>query len=999
MSTVRIQVRRGTAAQWTSVNPILAAGEMGVESDTNLFKFGNGSSTWTALAYANNSDVAIGEISQDAINTALTMGAGLSKTYNDGANTITINVDSNVVALKSYVNAQVSALANTLDTDYIPLADRGANGGVASLDSTGKIPAAQLNITETIQDVVGSTLVSGRGSTFYYSDQDNTITLTAGLRGQGSVSVTNATDNNDLIVKLNPVVAADTKFTGPLVEVGTVTATDVNATNVSISGNLTVNGTTTTVNSTNVTIDDPMIYIGDNNQSNSLDLGVVAAFNNGTYQHSGLVRDASDGKWKLFSGVIAEPTTTVDFTTYTKDSLEIGGLHADSARIGNVTNDEIQHLDGVSSAIQTQIDSKLSTTRAEAIYAPKESPYFSGTVTLPEGTVTSAMIANGTIVNADINTYAEIDQSKIANLVTNLAAKAPSASPTFTGTVVLPANTSIGNVSSTEIGYLDGVTSGIQQQLAPVQGLVNSVNTLVTDLNSAENTISSLESSVTSINTTTNSLQTQINTKASTASLTAHEADTTNIHGIADTTALATKTYADSAVSTAVSALTKSSVGLANVDNTSDANKPVSSATSTALALKASLASPTFTGTVSGITKSMVGLSNVDNTADSAKPVSTAQQTALDAKLALAGGTMTGALTLSGAPTSDLHAATKSYVDGIASGINFHKSVKIATTTNWSAVYANGTNGYGATLTASVNQSINPADGVTLAVGDRILVKSQTDAKQNGIYDITSVGGSSSKWVLTRSADSDNNPNGEVAGGDFTFVTEGSTNASIGFILSSPSGAATLGTDNIVYTQFNAAQAVTVGAGITKSGSTLSIGTGAITSDMIVDGTIVDADINASAAIAQSKISGLSTSLGLKANLADPTFTGTVTVDAAGVAFTDGTQTKEGVPSRTTIISKTTDYTLSNLSERDSLIEINAAGATTLTVPADSSTNYPVGTSLDILRVGAGALTVSPAAGVTLNYTPGNKLRAQWSSATLVKRAANTWVLLGDLTA
>ena len=109
MATVRIQVRRGTASQWTSANPTLAAGELGVESDTNLFKFGNGSTAWTSLAYANNSDVAIGEISQDAINTALTMGAGLTKTYNDGANTITITVDSSVVALKSYVDSAVSA--------------------------------------------------------------------------------------------------------------------------------------------------------------------------------------------------------------------------------------------------------------------------------------------------------------------------------------------------------------------------------------------------------------------------------------------------------------------------------------------------------------------------------------------------------------------------------------------------------------------------------------------------------------------------------------------------------------------------------------------------------------------------------------------------------------------------------------------------------------------------------------------------------------------------
>jgi hypothetical protein len=170
---------------------------------------------------------------------------------------------------------------------------------------------------------------------------------------------------------------------------------------------------------------------------------------------------------------------------------------------------------------------------------------------------------------------------------------------------------------------------------------------------------------------------------------------------------------------------------------------------------------------------------------------------------------------------------------------------------------------------------------------------------------------------------------------------------------------------------------------------------------MILDGTILDADINASAAIAQSKISGLSTSLGLKANLADPTFTGTVTVGAAGVAFTDGTQTKEGVPSRTTILSKTADYTLAALTERDNMIEFNSSSPIALSVPTDATLNFPIGTTIDLLRVGTGTVTigaVTPAT-TTINATPGFKLRAQWSSATLMKRAANTWVLLGDLMA
>ena len=94
-------------------------------------------------------------------------------------------------------------------------------------------------------------------------------------------------------------------------------------------------------------------------------------------------------------------------------------------------------------------------------------------------------------------------------------------------------------------------------------------------------------------------------------------------------------------------------VGLGNVDNTTDAAKPVSTATQTALdlklasataattyetitnvALKAPIASPTFTGTVSGVTATMVGLGSVDNTSDAAKPISTATQTALDARIA-----------------------------------------------------------------------------------------------------------------------------------------------------------------------------------------------------------------------------------------------------------------------------------------------------------------------------------------------------------------------------
>ena len=91
MSTVRIQVRRGTSSDWSTANPTLAAGEIGFETNTKKVKVGDGSTAWNSLGYISSDSAAIGEIAMDAIYAALTPGSGISKSYNDGADTITIN--------------------------------------------------------------------------------------------------------------------------------------------------------------------------------------------------------------------------------------------------------------------------------------------------------------------------------------------------------------------------------------------------------------------------------------------------------------------------------------------------------------------------------------------------------------------------------------------------------------------------------------------------------------------------------------------------------------------------------------------------------------------------------------------------------------------------------------------------------------------------------------------------------------------------------------------
>jgi hypothetical protein len=100
-----------------------------------------------------------------------------------------------------------------------------------------------------------------------------------------------------------------------------------------------------------------------------------------------------------------------------------------------------------------------------------------------------------------------------------------------------------------------------------------------------------------------------------------------------------------------------------------------------------------------------------------------------------------------------------------------------------------------------------------------------------------------------------------------------------------------------------------------------------------------------------------------------------------------------------TINSQTVSYTLV-LSDASKLVEINSGSANNLTVPLNSSVAFPVGTQVSLLQVGAGQMTVVPTGGVTINPASMLKLRAQWSSATLIKRAnPDTWVLVGDTSA
>jgi hypothetical protein len=607
------------------------------------------------------------------------------------------------------------------------------------------------------------------------------------------------------------------------------------------------------------------------------------------------------------------------------------------------------------------------------------------------GTASQWVAANTVLTAGELGYETDTGQFKIGDGTTawlslpyfrdtldlDIAGKAPINNPTFTGTVVLPSTTSIADVSAAEIAVLNGITSTTAEL-----NILDGVTADASELNKLDGLLAS-----------TAELNTLVGITASTTEL----------------------NYTDG----------------------------VTSAIQTQLNAKAPTANPTFTGTVAGVTKTHVGLGNVDNTTDANKPVSTAQQTALNLKANIASPTFTGTVTLAQAPTTDLQAATKLYVDNVAAGINFHEAVHAASVNNLAVIYNNGTSGVGATLTADTNRAFSTLDGESVVVGQRVLIKNQTDQKQNGIYTLTTNGSGSVPWVLTRATDADNNPLGEMKTGDFVFVTNGTTNASFGFVNSSTANPIVIGTDNITYTQFNAAKTITAGNGLTeatpgilsidtaitissadyssKGAIVVGTGTGTFTTQAVgTNGQVLTANSALADGIEWTTLSALPSQSGnsgkyLTTNgtaaswatvnatpalddLTDVTVTSATTND---VVYYNGTTWVNRYVGAIPVITNAqtgTTYTLV-AGDAGDIVEINNASAITLTIPTNASVPFATGTQITILQTGAGQITVTGPSGGTLNATPGTKLRAQWSSATLLKRATDTWVLMGDLTA
>jgi hypothetical protein len=197
-------------------------------------------------------------------------------------------------------------------------------------------------------------------------------------------------------------------------------------------------------------------------------------------------------------------------------------------------------------------------------------------------------------------------------------------------------------------------------------------------------------------------------------------------------------------------------------------------------------------------------------------------------------------------PVNDTDATTKAYVDSIAQGLDPKASVVYATTTSIFGsgyTYNNGTSGVGATITSSSNGALS-IDGSTPTVSSRVLIKDEVgafvntttqSAAFNGIYVVTQVGSGAAPFILTRSTDFDV---GTEMAGAFTFVEQGTVNADTGWV-ATVNAPVTVGTTQIIWSQFSSAGSYTAGTGLTLVGNQFNISNTAVTPGTFGNGDAV----------------------------------------------------------------------------------------------------------------------------------------------------------------
>jgi hypothetical protein len=373
---------------------------------------------------------------------------------------------------------------------------------------------------------------------------------------------------------------------------------------------------------------------------------------------------------------------------------------------------------------------------------------------------------------------------------------------------------SIATQASNNVSITGGAISGITLTGSTINGALNTLSnianaSLVNSAVTIGSTSLSLGGTLTSlagvtINGSTNTLSNIANASLTNSSLTI---GTTNIALGATTLTLAgvTSITVTQDPSTALQLATKQ-----YVDNTSGTGIHIHSA------VKVESPSPlTVTYANGGTTQTTIAITGTDTL-----QTSTAHGLSVGAVIVF--GANSNGLTagfgyfVQSTPAADTMTLAASYGGAKITGFTNGTGLSISSSAN---------TGVGATLTNAGTQTALVIDGVTLSVGDRVLVNDQTSAFQNGPYIVTNVGSGSTNWVMTRSSDGNTfNPNSPNAlgEGDYFFVQQGTIGAGNSYVLTT-AGTIIFGTTNLNFTQFSSSQVYSAGTGLTLTGTQFSI--------------------------------------------------------------------------------------------------------------------------------------------------------------------------------
>ena len=813
MSTVRIQLRRGTASQWTSINPVLAAGEAGFESDTLKIKIGDGTAHWNDLGYATvtptelSDAVAAGigsQLTAEDVNTALGYTAADAADLSSLGSQTSTDISDAIVTAENYTDTAIA-------TEVL---DRNSAISAKSVDTLSQAETFATNADSTLHTTITNEIGTAKSQAISTAEGYTNSAISSEITNRNSAIqtavnnlVNSAPSTLDTLKEIADALTADE---GTAATLATTVAGKLSKSGDSMTGDLVMGG--------------------------------------------------------HFVTSLAEPTGSTDAATKYYVDSNIQTLDADLRSYTDSSE---------SAAVSAAVS--LAASNAADIYATKSDPTFTGTITADEssidgitlknGTVDGTKITDGTIYNVKIH---DVDGSKIAiasiagdriisitedqvtGLVTSLGLKADLNSPSFSGTVVLPGTTSIGSTTSTEIGYLHGVTGDIQ-----------------TSLTASSN----------------------------------HVAATTNVHGISDTSALATKAYADNAVAaetsnreTAVTAAiataegyTDSAISTEVTNRNSAIATAKSQAITTAESYADSLAS-NYDATGAATTAKNDAKSYADGlVATEVTDRNSAIATAKSQAISTAEGYTDNAISnlVNGAPsTLD---TLKEIADALGSDANLSTTITnhIASTKADAEAYTDSsiatevTNRDSAILTAK-NAAISTLESYTDSA-----ISSEVSNRNSAIATSLSTAES---YADAKKAEAISTSETYA---DTVVATEASNRATaITNAITTTEGY----TDSAISTEVtNRNSAIlTATTGIVK---TTDIGS--VTSAMILDGTIVNGDISSSAAIADTKLATI-TSSGKIANSAttatDANTASTIVARDASGNFTANLITVNTVP-------------------------------------------------------------------------------------------------------